>query len=224
MNIQGYSLREMKHARTKIAIMNVFIRNLEKTRFDDISIRQICKSAEVSEGTFFNYFPEKIDIIDYYMNLMFLKIIWKARKDVAEGSYIHLINSTFEKMAGELLINNNIIYQIIALMIVQQEKPKTVEISDLERHIFLPGYEGIEHINIMTMDDFFRECLEKASKNNELPRGTNIDDLMISLMSIVGGTLLAAKFTAIKDRAYHFRRQLRVLWDSLGIKRSLVEK
>ena len=224
MDVQEYSLREKKHARTKIAIMNAFIKRLEKTRFSDISIRQICKNVEVSEGTFFNYFPEKIDIIDYYMNLMFLKIVWKARKDVAAGSYIHLINSTFETTAEELLINNNIMYQIIALMIVQQEKPKTVDISDLERHIFLPGCDGIEHINIMTMDDFYRECLEKASKNNELPRGTNIDDLLISLMSILGGTLLAAKFTAIKDRAYHFRRQLRVLWESLGIKKSLVEK
>ena len=85
MRLKEYSLRERKHARTKIAIMNAFIERLEKTRFDDISIRQICKSVEVSEGTFFNYFPEKIDIINYYMNLMFLKVVARARKDVPQG-------------------------------------------------------------------------------------------------------------------------------------------
>ena len=76
MRVKEYSLREKKHARTKIAIMNAFIKRLEKTRFDDISIREICKSVEVSEGTFFNYFSEKIDIINYYSHLLFLKIFW----------------------------------------------------------------------------------------------------------------------------------------------------
>jgi len=59
MKEKEYPLREKKHARTKITIMAAFIKCLEKTRFEDISIRQICKSVEVSEGTFFNYFPRR---------------------------------------------------------------------------------------------------------------------------------------------------------------------
>jgi len=214
-----YSLREKKHAKTKIAIMNAFIKRLEKTRFDDISIRQICKSVEISEGTFFNYFPEKIDIINYYMNLMFLKIIWKARKDTAQVQYLSLINATFSELAAELLNCNNIVYQLISLMIIQQERPRTVEISRLERSIFFPGSEGIDNIRVILVDDFLKECLQGAVKNGELSKTIKIDDVLISLMTILSGTLLAAKFTDIKDRSYHYLRQLKFLWDGLGVKR-----
>lgn len=135
MRVKEYSLRERKHVKTKIAIMDAFIKRLEKTRFDDISIREICKIVEVSEGTFFNYFPEKIDIINYYMNLMFLKVVWKTQKEAPQGKYLALINTVFRKLAEELN-NVNIMYQLIAIMIVRQERPKTVAISNLERQIF----------------------------------------------------------------------------------------
>jgi AcrR family transcriptional regulator len=199
--------------------MDAFIKRLEKTRFDDISIRQICKSVEVSEGTFFNYFPEKIEIINYYMNLMFLEVVAKARKDAPQGKYLLLINATFARLAEELLKYNNIVYQMISLMIVQRERPKPVAISNLERKIYFPGSEGIENVRVMFVDDFLRECLLGAVKNGELSKDIKIDDVLVSLMTILSGTLLAAKFADIKDRSYHYMRQLRFLWNGLGAKR-----
>ena len=224
MRLKEYSLRERKHAKTKIAIMNAFIERLEKTRFDDISIRQICKSVEVSEGTFFNYFPEKIDIINYYMNLMFLEVVAKARKDAPQGKYLLLINATFVRLAEELLKYNNIVYQMISLMIVQRERPKTVAISNLERQIYFSGSEGIENVRVMLVDDFLRECLIGAVKNGELAKDIKIDDVLVSLMTILSGTLLAAKFSAIKDRSYHYTRQLQFLWNGLGVKKAVRAK
>lgn len=221
MNQNKYSLREKKHAKTKITIVNAFIARLEKARFEDISIREICKNIDISEGTFFNYFPEKIDIINYYMNLMFLKVISNARKDAPQGKYIPLINAIFARMTEDLLNHHNIVYQLISLMIVQQEKPKTVAISNLERQIFFPGYEGTEDIQVMLVDDFLRKCLIGAVKNGELPKDIKIDDVLVSLMTILSGTLLAAKFAAIKDESYHYMRQLRLLWNGLGVKKAM---
>ena len=219
-----YSLREIKHARTKIAIMNAFIKRLEKTRFDDISIRQICKSVEVSEGTFFNYFPEKIDIINYYMNLTFLEVIAKARKDAPQRQYLALINATFARLAEEMLNFDNIVYQLISLMIVQRERPKKVAISNLERRIYFSGSKDIDNIQVMLIDDFLRECLIKAVHGGELPKNTKIDDVLVSLMTILGGTLLAAKFAVVKDRSYHYIRQLEFLWNGLGVKKGMMVK
>jgi hypothetical protein len=34
----------------------------------------------------------------------------------------------------------------------------------------------------------------------------------------LGGTLLATKFTNIKSQAYHYLRQLDLLWKGLGVK------
>jgi AcrR family transcriptional regulator len=217
MVAEEYSLRERKHAKTKIAIMDAFIKRLEKTRFDDISIREICKSVEVSEGTFFNYFAEKIDIIDYYSSLLFLKIFWKTQNEVPAGKYLAAIESVFKNVATELN-NINIIYQIISAIIMQRERPKATLISDSEKHFAFPYYKEIEDIPVVFIDTFLEKCLKEAVKNGELPKKTNVDDVLVSLLTILGGTLLATKFTNIKSQAYHYMRQLNLLWKGLGVK------
>ena len=217
MKTEVYSLRQRKHARTKLAIMNAFIKRLEKSRLEDISIRQICKSVEISEGTFFNYFPQKLDIINYYKYLMFLRIIWQARQDAPPDKCLALIRAAFKRMAEESK-NASIIYQIIAVMIVQQEMPKKAVISDIEKQIAFPGCPGIENISSVCIDDFIKECLKGAVHNGELPSDTRVDDVLVSLMAIIGGTLLAAKFADVKDRSYHYMRQLELLWKGLGAK------
>ncbi|MFA5350518.1 MAG: hypothetical protein WC357_04210, partial [Candidatus Omnitrophota bacterium] len=130
-------------------------------------------------------------------------------------------NATFSGLAEELLNHNNIVYQMISLMIVQREKPKTVVISNLERQIYFPGAEGIDNIRVMLVDDFLRECLLGAVRNGELPKDIKINDVLVSLMTILSGSLLAAKFAEIKDRSYHYMRQLRFLWNGLGVKEQL---
>lgn len=216
MKIKEYPLRQTKHAKTKIAIMNSFIKHLEKTPFEDISIREICKSVEVSEGTFFNYFSEKIDIINYYSSLLFIKIFWKTQNQTPKRTYLTLIEAIFKNVAAELN-NINIIYQIISIMIMQREKPRVVVISDIEKSLFFPDYQGIEGTPVISINDYFNNCLEKAIQNGELPKKTNINDVLVSLSTILAGTLLAVKFTDIKNQEYHYVRQLKLLWQGLGL-------
>jgi len=213
-----YSLREKKHARTKIALMNAFVGRLQKSRFEDISIRDVCKSVEVSEGTFFNYFPEKIDVITYYVNLMTMKFIWKAQKKVSKGEYIALLNSFFEELGRESA-KINITYELISIMVVQHEKPKKADISDVEKHLFFPDLTGIEKISPLLMDEFFRECMEGALKTGELPGNVNIDNALVSLITIMVGTMIAVKFSDVKNIKYQYLRQLRILWKELGVKK-----
>jgi len=218
MTGKEYSLREKKHARTKIALMNAFMERLQNCRFEDISIREVCKSAEISEGTFFNYFPEKIDVITYYVNLMTMKIIWKARQKASTGKYIALLNAFFEEMADEFS-KINIKYEIISIIVVQHEKPKKAVIPDIEKHLFFPDFAGIEDISPLLIDEFFKECMEGALKSGELPGSVNIDNALVSLMTIMVGTMIAVKFSNIKNIKYQYLRQLQILWTELGVKK-----
>ncbi|HPB68589.1 MAG TPA: TetR/AcrR family transcriptional regulator [Candidatus Omnitrophota bacterium] len=217
METKEYSLRERKHAQTKIALMNAFIKRLERTRFEEISIREICKIVEVSEGTFFNYFSAKIDIIHYYSSLVFLKVFWKAQKESPTGKHLAFIEAIFKNVAVEIS-NGNIIYPMLSIMIMQKEKPKVAVVSDIEKRFLFPDCPGIENVPIKFIDAILADCLNAAYKNGELPRTTKIDDAQISLMTILGGTVLATRFTNTKDQTYHFMRQLRLLWKGMGVK------
>jgi AcrR family transcriptional regulator len=216
MNPNDYSLREVKHARTKIALMNAFIERLRNSRFEDIAIKDVCRSAEISEGTFFNYFPGKIDVITYYVNLMTMKLIWQARKKASQGKSIALINAFFKELADEFA-KINIKYELISIMVVQHERPKKATISDIEKHLYFPDLAGIEGIAPLLIDEFFMECLQGAQKNGELPGSVNIDDALVSLITIMVGTMIAVKFNDVENLKYQYMRQLQILWKELGV-------
>jgi len=223
MNPNDCSLREVKHARTKIALMNAFIGRLRNCRFEDIAIKDVCKSAEISEGTFFNYFPGKTDVITYYVNLMTMKVIWKAQKKNPKGKNMALLSAFFEELADEFT-KLDITYEIISILVVQHEHPKKVAIPDIEKHLVFPDLAGIEDMSPLLIDEFFRECMEGALKNGELPRSVNVNNALVSLMTIMVGTLIAVKFSdAVKTRdvnslRQHYLRQLQSLWTELGVK------
>ena len=224
MTTRDYSLREKKHARTKIALMNAFIERLRNSRFENISIKEVCNSVEVSEGTFFNYFPEKIDVITYYVNLMTMKVIWRARQKVSKGQYIALLNAFFEELADQFT-KLDITYELISIMVVQHEKPKKTAISDVEKHLFFPDLAGIEDIAPLFIEEFLKECMEGALRNGELPRSVNIDNALVSLITIMVGTMIAVKFgdvvkfRNVKNVEHHYLRQLQMLWTALGVKK-----
>lgn len=214
---QEYSLREKKHARTRLSIVKAFVRRLRTSRYDDISIRELCRSMEISEGTFFNYFPEKLDIINYYMTLLLLKIVWVGRREIPPGRPLDLIDEVFVKLAAELH-NANLGYQLISIMVNQQERPKGIDIPPLEKQLAFPRYPGIENSPTIDINHFFNDCLREARRQGDLSDSADSADIVVSLMTIMGGTLLAAKFEKIEDTAYHYSRQLRLLWKGLGVK------
>lgn len=216
MRQAGYSLREKKHVRTKVGLMNAFMERLQDCRFDDISVREICRSVEISEGTFFNYFPEKIDVVVYYLHCITLELMWSARRQAPPGRFIPLIDSLFAQIAAKL-DSVNLIYQILSALLVQNERPRRMTLSELEKKTVFPNCEGIEAVPTLMLDEFLVECIKGALKSGELPVTTNINDTRVSLMSIIMGTLIAIKFDDLEGREYHYMRQLQALWKSLGV-------
>jgi len=57
------SLRERKKAKTRAAIQTHALRLFRNQGYDETTVEQIIDAAEVSETTFFRYFPTKEDVV-----------------------------------------------------------------------------------------------------------------------------------------------------------------
>jgi hypothetical protein len=64
MKKQKLTNRQVQALTTKNKIYNIAVEMMEKNGYENIKIEDICKKAEVSVGSFYNYFESKSDILN----------------------------------------------------------------------------------------------------------------------------------------------------------------
>jgi AcrR family transcriptional regulator len=215
MEEQHFPLRERKHAKTKVALTMAFVERLKSARLDDISIKEVCDSVDVSEATFYNYFPAKIDLIYYYQQLLALKIIWETNREAEKDSPLHRIDVFFDVLTQQ--INHPyLFYELVSILVGQKVRPKRVTISLAERLYAFPKSKGIKDVPAMSLEDFLYSNLEEAVQRGELPRDVNLSDIIVFLFAIIIGVPLAISYEKFNTLGAYYKRQLSFLWKGLG--------
>jgi len=182
----------------------------------DISIKDVCRGVEVSEGTFFNYFPRKIDLIYYFHQLFDYKMIYKTRQRVRLGKYLDLIDTLFQMVAGEFE-HPTLMLEFISIITGEKEHPGKLEIPALEIAFALPECPGIEKdpACLSTLEEFFLQTLRLAVEHKELPKKINIEDMCIHLFSILVGASVALEPKMFPQLGRYYADHLKLLWKAV---------
>jgi len=210
-----YSLREKKSAKTKIALARAFVERLKTTRFADISIKEVCESVEVSEGTFFNYFPQKIDIVFYYKTIIGLKITWDVIQAGQDAKPLQVIERIFDLIA-ESIEHPYLFYEFISIFTAEKQKPKQMELTPPEKKYAYPDLPGIEEVPVVAVEETFITLVGAAQADGQIERGITPDEILMTLMTILIGTPLAIDIDNFSSLSKEFRKQLSLLWKAIG--------
>jgi AcrR family transcriptional regulator len=99
-NQQPAGLRERKKARTRAAIQSHALRLFREQGYDSTTVQQIIEEAEVSESTFFRYFPTKANVVlaDKFDPV----IIAAFRYQPPEMSVVHALRAAFAQAFAQM--------------------------------------------------------------------------------------------------------------------------
>jgi AcrR family transcriptional regulator len=212
------SLRERKFARTKHALLRAAIERLRTKRLDEIPVKELCEQVEVSEATFFNYFPKKEDLLRYFFQIWVIELNWHARNSTGKEAGLDFVESIFDYAAAQLSDHPRLMMEIIAYM-AQQPAPARCpierghsELTIAERLQALPECNGVECVPELCLGDLFRHPLELARSRGELAASADIDAAVLALLSIFFGVPLWLGLDQPERLGPAYRRQLRLLW------------
>ena len=97
---RSVGLRERKKARTRAEIQAHALRLFHQQGYDATTVAQIIEEAEVSESTFFRYFPTKADVVLF--DGMDALIIEAFRDQPHEPGEIHALRVALQTVFGRL--------------------------------------------------------------------------------------------------------------------------
>ncbi|MFC2162058.1 TetR/AcrR family transcriptional regulator [Candidatus Altiarchaeota archaeon] len=208
------SLRQRKHAKTKLAIVNTAIEMMRDKSLDDVNVKDICEKVSVSEVTFYNYFPKKTDLLTYYMDLWTMQINIMLQEGMAE-SHLDAIGSVFKFTASEINKNPNVMNEIIVYIVRSKKEKDCHDLPKAEMLEAFPDKPDIRDMHIRGVDDIFMTKLSDARKEGELPKGADIKSGSKALFSILLGVPISLNFDKSLNVEREYIKQLRMLWTGL---------
>jgi AcrR family transcriptional regulator len=121
MTVAG--LRERKKQKTKAAIQRAALRLFKRQGYEETTVEQIAAAADISESTFFNYFPTKEDVVIYdeYDPQIFAALVTGKHDEPLAKSVEKLIGT----LAGLFEADHDAIYERAKL---------SLEVPELRSH------------------------------------------------------------------------------------------
>jgi AcrR family transcriptional regulator len=214
-----FSLRERKFARTKLALLQAALERMRGKKLDEIPVKELCDEVEISEATFFNYFPKKSDLLHYLIKVWTIEVAWQAKSVVGEECGLSFIEQVFDYTGKRLAEHPRLMLEIIAHMALEPHAsacPKTnPELSLAEKLQAFPECAGVECVPELALPEVFRAPLERAVARGELPEKADIEAAVLGLLGIFFGVplWLGPRESEQIRPAYH--RQLKLLWAGL---------
>ncbi|MBU1164237.1 TetR/AcrR family transcriptional regulator [Patescibacteria group bacterium] len=216
MKDYNITLRQRKHFQTKIAILKAILAKLKKNNLEDISVKELCKEAQISEGTFFNYFPKKTDVLKFYVQLWSIEVSMHAKKIQKEKGSLAAINGIFYYSFDEKINDAPILFEIIRYTIQLRKKIPIKDLSTSEKSIAFPSIEDIEQYKSNDLDATVVPFLQQALKDGELPKDIDLNTLGLSIRSIFFGVPLALGLENVEMTKAIYQKNLESLWHTLN--------
>lgn len=206
-------LREQKAARTRLSLMHALTERLATRVLDDVSVGELAAAAQISEATFFNYFPSKPHLLSFFVQVWSLEVAAVARRIEAQASSaLSAIEAIFEHTAGETARNPKLMLETIAHQARQPAEPGWAPLDRGVRLMHLPDVENVLDLPDTGLEGVLPPLVAKAVAAGELPPRTPTPQIFLALTAVFFGVPLIFARKQPEAVGPMYRDQLQLIW------------
>ncbi|WP_326907142.1 TetR/AcrR family transcriptional regulator [Sedimentibacter sp. MB31-C6] len=194
------TLRELNFAKTRFNVLQTFLELILQKDYETVTVEEICEKAEISRGTFFNYFPTKEHIYTFYgwwfCAKLYIELNTEKHKTCSCYDKIKLV---FEfTIKEDEQFNNQMPLFISHILRRDKNIIKDVEYTKADFLYQFPNYEDLiknsSKLEMPTVAENFIILLKEGIEANEFKSDTDIKKVIFQLLSIYFSPYIINKF------------------------------
>jgi AcrR family transcriptional regulator len=203
-------LREVKRARLKLSLLQAAVRQMGHHRggLVDLPVEAICGEVEVSRVTFFNYFPHKADLLNYFLRVWCLERAVEQLRTPLTG--LRALERIFLRGA-EAREASAVFLNLIGWIASLSAPPPAIEITEAERFVLYPDEPEVARVCIPHLRDLLARHTAEARANGEIKTRLPERDLVALFLTLLYGAPLALHVTGEKDLHKRYRTHFQLL-------------
>mgnify|MGYP001565497237 CR=1 FL=1 len=199
-------LRKEKAARLKLNVLDSTMKLIGKKSFDDLYVDEICQKVRISKVTLFKYFPQKEDILLYYLRVWCLKRAVELRDKPKEGMQgIHYI---FDKLSEDCESHPGMVLRLFAYLTDMRRPPKPFPVKVEEKKFLFPDVSDIQSVEIQSIDQMFEKFTLEAIFKKEITKTGSTRDITNLFTTVLYGSVVTAHINQISTLKFFFRKNI----------------
>lgn len=191
------TLREKKKAKTKLALLDAALALMGEGIFRNVLVDDICEQAEVSKVTFFKFFPQKEELLIYYMSLWQAECFVELQSSGKRGwDAARLI---FAKVTRDSEKYPGIMLSLVSFLAEQKMHPCVPVLSEAELVLRFPEQGERESLKTTGLHQIFQKCVQEAVADGQLAFHLTEEEAVVLLFSMFYGAYLTAHLFHMAD-------------------------
>lgn len=208
-------LRERKFAHTKLALLDAALARLPSKPFAEITVKDLCAEVEVSEPTFFNYFPTRNHLLVYFVELWSLAVQLQILRLGREAGAIRAVDLAFEITGREIGKRPQVMFEIISWKVLTPQTESWPEVTRAERLLRFPAAPEVLDLRVASVGDIVERHVRLARKRGELPSNVDVALARTCLVAMFYGIPLALGLEKHTSVVSTYRSALAQFWQGL---------
>ncbi|RSL34011.1 TetR/AcrR family transcriptional regulator [Salibacterium salarium] len=205
---KNINLREIKKARTKLLLLQTTTELAGKGEMRNFHIEDICRNAEVSKVTFFNYFSQKEELFSYYM------AIWGFHRavdyELQPDHGIEGIRRIYHRAAEDAKEHPGMFLSLIRFLANEPACPAVPELTEAEKQVLYPEH-NFSNITLPHLYQQFQNFTTEAYEMGEVRTDFSTSQLTHMVITIFYGAFLTAHSLGISDKKAYYDLHLNLI-------------
>ncbi|MBE6022219.1 MAG: TetR/AcrR family transcriptional regulator [Cellulosilyticum sp.] len=206
-SLENFSLRKINYVKTRTTILKTTANLLKQKEFTDITVDEICQKAQISRGTFFNYFSTKEHIFHYFLRIFTIKIALRMQQWDQSMSFDDKL-STMYKWFLEEKQYSKFISSYINFILTVGEEANEMKLIDAEFVYFYGNISEADYAyyNELTLNKLFKQMCKEAKEKGEITLDYTESELSSLVVGEITGAYLSDHISPEEEHLQTFNR------------------